>query len=139
MKKIERVRTKIENDKDIMKRINKEKHYGVDSLISDINTYIAAVKVGRIRYSVISVSKSGMSRTIEVTSCEKSPCGQYYYRSYQRMLKALGYKTNDNGTIRVMSCGMNISFATNYNLIRTFCRLGFISDTQFDKLSQAVN
>ena len=80
-----------------------------------------------------------MSQNIEVTSCEKSPCGRYYYRQYQRMLKALGYKTNDNGTIRVMSCGMNMLFATNYELIRTFCRLGFISEKQRDTLSQAVN
>ena len=138
MKKIERVKNRIEADKDIMKRINKEKYYSVDALISDINTYIAAVKTGRIRYSVISVSKSGMSRTIEVTSCEKSTCGRYYYIQYQSMLAALGYNTNDNGIIRVTGYGVNMIFGTNYNLMHKFCRLGFISDTQCDKLSQAV-
>ena len=137
MRKIERVKKNIEADKDIMKKLNREKYYSIDALIADINTYIAAVKSGRIRYSVISVSKSGMSRTIEIISCEKGRYG-YYYRIYQCMLGVLG-ETVVGGTIRVRGCGMNMLFATNYNLIRMFHRLGFISDTQCKKLAQAVN
>ena len=137
MRKIERIKKNIEADKDITKRINKKKYYGIDALIADINTYIAAVKSGRIRYSVISVSKSGMSRTIEIISCEKGQYG-HYYRQYQCMLGVLG-ETVVGGTIRVRGCGMDMVFATNYNLMHTFCRLGFISDTQCKRLAQAVN
>ena len=141
MKKIERIKTRIEADKDIMKRINKEKYYSIEDLISDIQTYIASVKSGRISYEVVTVSKSGMSRTIKITSAEKSGRGQYYYRQYQVMLGVLGETvvSGYSNTIRVYGCGMNMLFATNYNLMHKFCRLGFISKKQCAVLAQKVN
>ena len=143
MKKIERIKTRIEADKDIMKRINKENYYSVDNLISDINTYINAVKSRRISYDVINVSKSGMSRTIKITSCEKHGIckNQFYYRQYQAMLGVLGETvvSGYSDTIRVYGCGMNMLFATNYNLMHIFCRLGFISKKQCAVLAQKVN
>ena len=142
MKKIERIKTRIESDKDIMRRINKEKYYSIEDLIADIQTYINAVKSGRILYDVITVSKSGMSRTIRITSCEKEKSGKnrHYYRQYQRMLGVLGETVvGYSYTIRVHGCGMNMLFSTNYNLMHTFCRLGFISKKQCKELAQAVN
>ena len=140
MKKLERIKKNIENDKDIMKRIRKY-YNNIEDLISDIQTYISAVKSGRILYEVITVSKSGMSRTIKITSCEKASKNRYYYRQYCCMLGVLG-ETVVSGyrdTIRVYGCGMNMLFSTNYNLMHTFCRLGFISKKQCKKLAQAVN
>ena len=140
MRKLERIKTRIEADKDIMRRIRKY-YNSVDGLISDIQTYINAVKSGRISYDVITVSKSGMSRTIRITSCEKSGRGRHYYRQYCCMLGVLG-ETVVSGyrdTIRVHGCGMNMLFSTNYNLMHTFCRLGFISKKQCKELAQAVN
>ena len=141
MRKVERVKKNIEADKEIMKRINKEKYYSVDDLISDIQTYINAVKSGRISYEVITVSKSGMSRTIKITSCEKTDKNQFYYRQYQVMLSVLGETvvSGYSDTIRVYGCGMNMLFHTNYCLIHTFCRLGFISKKQCAVLAQKVN
>ena len=140
MKKIERIKKNIEADKEIMKRINKESFYSVDNLISDINTYIKAVKSGRILYDVVSVAKSGMSRTIKITSCEKAGKNQYYYRQYQAMLSVLGESVvRYSYTIRVRGCGMNMLFATNYNLMHKFRRLGFISKKQCKVLEQKVN
>ena len=137
MKKVERIKKNVEADKDIMRKLSKEKHYSTDDLIRDINTYINAVKSGRISYDVIAVAKSGMSRTIKITSCEKGK-ERYYYRQYQVMLGILG-ETVVGDTIRVYGCGMNMLFATNYNLIRMFRRLGFISKKQCDTLAQKVN
>ena len=140
MKKLERIKKNIENDKEIMKRINKETYYDIDNLIHDINTYIAAVKSGRISYDVITVSKSGMSRTIKITSAEKSGRNQFYYRQYQAMLGILGETvvSGYSNTIRVYGCGMNMLFATNYNLMHKFRRLGFISKKQCATLAQKV-
>ncbi len=144
MRKIERIKKNIENDKEIMKSINKESCYSIDTLISDIQTYIKAVKSGRILYSVESVSRSGMTRQIKVLSCEKSGKGcrtRHYYRQYITMFKVLGYsiKRGWSGTVRVFGCGMNMLFHVNYCLMHKFCRLSFISKKQCAVLAQQVN
>ena len=141
MRKLERITKNIGQDKELSKRINKESCYSVDQFIKDVNSYINAVKDGRILYTVERVSQSGMSRLINVTSCEQSRNNyyrKYYYRNYNQMVLVLGYSVNKNGLVRVSGCGMDMLFATNYNLINTFHKLGFINKTQCDKLRQAV-
>lgn len=144
MKKIERVKKNIENDKEIMKQLDKELYYNINDFISDVNVYIKAVKEGRILYHVGTVSKSGMSRTILIQSCERRSYNgktSYGYRQYIMMLKVTGYTVirGWHDTIRVYGCGMNMLFATNYNLIHKFYKLGFINKSQCEKLCQAVN
>lgn len=144
MKKLERVRKRIEADREIMRRVNNESFYTIEDFIKDIQTYIKAVKDGRILYTVISVARSGMSRDISILSCEKSRYNgdtQHYYRQYCMMLKVLGYRVNRGyrDTIKVNGCGMNMLFATNHSLIHKFCRLGFISKKQCGILAQKVN
>lgn len=143
MKKIERITKNIEKNKELMAGLKKI-DLSVERFIGDAQTYIAAVKDKRISYTVDTVSKSGMSRTLIITSCERSRYNgklQYHYRQYNTMLQALGYtiKRGYRDSIRVHGCGMNMLFATNYNIIHTFYRLGFFSRKVCDVLCQAVN
>lgn len=144
MRKLEKITKNIENDKDIMRRLKNNQYYTLNDLIRDIKCYIAALRAGRLQYTVLSVSKSGMSRNITIQSCERSKWDNkihYYYRQYNEMLKALGYTIVRGYTdaIRVAGCGMNMLFATNYSLIRSFARLGFISKQERDLLCQRIN
>jgi hypothetical protein len=143
MKKIERITKKIESSKELMKGLRKV-DITIERFISDAQTYLKAVKERRISYTVDTVSRSGMSRTIIITSCEKSAYNgkrSFYYRQYNSMLEVMGYsvKRGYRDAIRVGGCGMNMLFATNYDIVWTLHRLGFISRKQCDVLAQAVN
>jgi hypothetical protein len=143
MKKIERITKNVEKSKELMAGLKKV-DMPVERFISDAQTYITAVRDRRISYTVDTVSKSGMSRTLIITSCERSRWEgkvSYHYRQYNTMLQAMGYsvKRGYRDSIRVQGCGMNMIFATNYNIVWTLHRLGFISRKQCDVLCQAVN
>ena len=143
MKKIERITKNIESSKGLMKMLKKV-DLTIERFISDAQTYLKAVKEHRISYTVDTVSRSGMSRTIVITSCEKSVYNgkrSFYYRQYNAMLEAMGYsvKRGYRDAIRVGGCGMNMLFATNYSIVWTLHRLGFINRKQCDVLAQAVN
>ena len=143
MKKIERITRNIRNDKELLKGMIKV-DMTVERFIRDAQTYLRAVKERRINYTVDTVSKSGMSRTLMITSCERWRWDgklRYYYRQYNTMLQAMGYSVRRGyrDSIRVHGCGMNMLFATNYNIVWSLHRLGFISRRQCDLLCQMVN
>lgn len=143
MKKVERITKNIENDKELLKNLKKV-DMPVERFISDAQTYLRAVKERRISYTVDTVSKSGLSRTLVITSCERSRWEgkiSYHYRQYNTMLQAMGYsvKRGYRDSIRVFGCGMNMLFATNYDIVWSLHRLGFISRKQCDVLCQIVN
>ena len=126
--------------KEIEKRLSKEEYYTKDMLLDDIQTYIKALKEGRLQYIVISVSASGMNRNILVQSCEQNKTNNnFYFRQYSRMFEMLGYKLNKDYNIKVSGCGMNMLFATNYNLIHTFKNMNIISDLECEILAQKIN
>ena len=139
MKRIEKVVEAIKKNREIMKRLNKEEYYTPEMLAGDMLTYVKALKDGRVRYSVISVSRSGMSRQIEIISCEKSADYGYWFRQYGRMLEMLGYRVNRDNLVVVSGCGMSMTFHVNYSLMHTFCRLGLVSKAVCGKLSQKIN
>ena len=124
--------------KEITKRLDLEPYYDEESFINDCKSYIKAVQSGRISYKVMSVARSGMSRTISISSFE-GKMSQGYYRTYTSMLEALGYKLNDNGDAKITGCGMNMLFATNYNIIHSLHKMKFISKAKRDILAQKVN
>ena len=143
MTKIERITKHIENNKELLKGLKKV-DMSIDQFIRDAQTYLRAVKERRISYTVDTVSKSGMSRTLVITSCERWRWDgklRYYYRQYNTMLQAMGYsvKRGYRDSIRVHGCGMNMLFATNYNIVWSLHRLGFINRKQCDVLCQMVN
>lgn len=126
--------------KEIEKRLTKEEYYTKEMLLNDIQTYIKALKEGRLQYMVMSVSSSGMNRNILVQSCEQNKTNiNFYFRQYSRMFEMLGYKLDKNYNIRISGCGMNMLFATNYNLIHTFKNMNIISAEEAEILAQKIN
>ena len=123
---------------DIKKEIEKTKWYNEESFIKDCNIYIEAVKSGRVLYEVVSVSASGMSRKVIIRSFEGT-MEKGFYRNYRQMLEIFGHKMNKDYSITVKGCGMNMLFATNYDLIGQMERLGFIDKELSDDLKQRVN
>ena len=123
---------------EVQKRIAKESYYSETAFVNDAKAYIAAVKSGRILYTVTSVSKSGMSRNISVKSFE-GKMTEGWYRNYYVFLRILGYSLDTGYNIRVSGCGMNMLFATNYNIIHSLHRMGFVSKKECGVLCQKVN
>ena len=131
---------KINLTNDMAKRIESNEYYSKEDFIKDCQTYIKALKSGRLQYRVTSVSKSGMSRDILISSFEGS-MAKGYYRNYVSMLEMLGFNFASKyaSEIKVKGCGMNMLFATNYNIIHTFKNIGLISKKQCETLAQIIN
>lgn len=131
---------KIELKKEMLKAIGNMDYYTQEDFIRDSNIYIKALKSGRLQYRVTNVSKSGMSRDMLISSYEGS-MNKGYYRNYTLMLEVLGYKFTSkySSEIKISGCGMNMLFATNYNIIHTFKRIGLINQKSCDVLAQLMN
>ncbi len=139
MTKHERITAKILADKSVSKEIAKINYYSVDQFISDGFKYLSAVRQGRMMCLIHSVSQSGMSRTMSFYSCEKHSRekGRFSYRQYSCIFLSFGYRENKHRSgFSISGCGMNMIFATNYNIIRGFYRLGFITKSECEKLEQ---
>ena len=95
MKKLEKITQNIKLNKELMKRIESKNYYNVEMLIEDINAYIKAIKEGRMICVISSVSRSGMSRNIRFSSCEKGR-SSFYYRNYNRVSGSLFNRWNRN-------------------------------------------
>lgn len=131
------MKTKLSNE--VIKNIAKNACYSEEAFINDAKTYIKAVESGRIRYTVLSVSSSGMSRQIAISSYEGTMT-KGYYRNYYSFLIALGHRFNkDRDGIVASGCGMNMLFATNYNIIGHLKSMGLVSDKKAKTLQQRVN
>ena len=81
---------KINLTNEMIKGIESNIYYSKEDFIKDCQTYIKALKSGRLQYRVVSVSKSGMSRDILISSFEGSMI-KGYYRNYTSMLEVLGF------------------------------------------------
>ena len=123
---------------EVKKNIDKESHYSEASFLADAKSYIKAVKSGRILYTVTGVSKSGMSRHIVIKSFE-GKMTEGYYRNYIGFLRAMGYKFDEHGAVKISGCGMNMLFTTNYEIIHNLQKMGFLSKKECDTLSQKVH
>lgn len=128
----------IKLSKEIEKSISKNEYYSKEDFIKDCKDYLKALKSGRLQYTVTNVSKSGMSRDIHIQSYEGTMT-KGYYRQYSKMLECLGYKIVNWADIRVNGCGMNMLFATNYNIVYYFERIGLISRKDCEILCQKIN
>ena len=129
---------KVKLSKEILNNLKKNEYYSEEDFIHDCKVYIKALKSGRLQYNVTSVSKSGMSRDINIQSYEGT-MAKGYYREYIYLTDALGYKRVGWSDIRVSGCGMNMLFATNYNIIHDFKRMGLISEKECKTLCQKIN
>jgi len=135
----EKVLKAIEADIEISKRLRNERYYCKERFVEDCKCYIKAIKQSKVICIIGKVSKSGMSRKMKFLSCEVAqtqPTKGYYYRSYIAMLEMLGYKVDINGYTRVNGCGMDMVFATNYNIIHKLQDLNLITKKECAKLAQ---
>lgn len=129
----------IENNKELIKSLNKVSYYDIERFVEDAKAYIKAIKDKRMINSIGSVSSSGMSRTIKFLSCEKSKYNKdHYYRNYFAFFKALGYsEANKNDHyFRINGCGMDMIFHTNYSIVHNLTRLGFLTKKECESLAQ---
>lgn len=108
----------------------------VDRFIDYAKRYIKAIKDKRMICNIETVSASGMSRTLKFISCEKDTNG-YYYASYFQMFKQLGFTpVKASNYFRVNGCGMDMVFATNYEIINNLYKLGLMTEKECRKLCQ---
>lgn len=136
MKKLNTIKKNIERD---LKLSTIEKHGSseVDSFIRNAKRYIKAIKQGRALCSIGSVSKSGMSRTLKFVECSGNIKNGFYYLNFYQLFVQLGFRCVSNTSyFRVNGCGMDMVFATNYDIIHSLYRLGFLSKKECEILAQ---
>ena len=129
----------INNDKQILKSIEKLNHYSIEQFVSDAKRYIKAIKSGTMINSIGSVSSSGMSRTIKFVAPEYNKyIKRYQYCNFYAFFKVLGYSEarSKDHYFSIGGCGMDMIFHTNYTNIHKLHRLGFINKKQCDFLAQ---
>jgi len=131
----------IENNKAIMKQINKNTYTSVEAFIQNATAYINAINERRMCNVIKSVASSGMSRVLKFHSFEiykekDNQNGKGYFRNYYTLFQQLGYQEVKNEGFRVHGCGMDMVFNTNYNIIHDLHRLGFIDKDTCSRLAQ---
>jgi len=131
--------TKEEVEKNIAKKL---KYYSYEQFEKDAVKYIEAIQEGRMVCVIHSVAKSGMSRVMSFHSCEQNQYPEdstpdFHYRQWNCLFIALGHTESKcrNG-FRIGGCGMDMVFATNYNIIHNLLRLGFITKEVCNILAQ---
>lgn len=130
----------VQLSKEMIKNISKNEYYSKEDFVKDCKVYIKALKAGRVKYTVTNVSKSGMSRDIFIQSFEGTMT-KGYFRTYFSMLEVLGYRfaSKYSSDIKVSGCGMNMLFATNYNIIHSFKAMNLISAKECEILCQKIS
>lgn len=135
MKKIERIRKKVESDKDIINRF--DRWDTVEDFIADAERYISAIKEGRMLVKIGSVSRYGSRRLMKFYECKKNKGrNRYTYLNFINLFHLLGYSIDKDGYIRVGGGGMDMVFHTNHTVIHKLADLGFLTKKQCEKLSQ---
>jgi len=127
---------------EIIKKISKEKYYLTDDFIRDAKCYIQAIKEGRMICNIKSISRSGMSRNMKFVSMEqfkgRGDRDVFYLREYGGLFDMLGYteSRSKDSYFLISGCGMNMVFATNYRIINSLFRMGFMDKSTCDVLAQ---
>lgn len=137
MTRVEKIENQIKtNSPKLYKAIQAEKYTDINNFVENADRYIEAIEQGRMICSIDTVSKSGMSRTLKFMECNGSKRSFRYYNFYL-FFRLLGFQQVPNrDTFRVNGCGMDMVFATNYDIIHTLHRLGFINAKECEHLAQ---
>jgi hypothetical protein len=136
--KKERIIARIENSKSIQAQLRKINYApSAEDLYDHGQRFVKATKEGRMMCVIHSVSQSGMSRTMSFHECGKGRKIHGYF-NFWALFKALGYREarNNRDAFIIGGCGMDMVFATHYNIINSLCQLGFISKAQCSNLEQ---
>jgi len=102
--------------------------------------FCQATAEGRLFCIIHSVSSSGMSRNMSFFETAKmatpySDGRKYCQLQFWELFKALGYAEGKEG-FRIGGCGMDMVFATHYNVIHSARAFGLITEEQCKKLAQ---
>jgi len=135
--KKQRVLENIAASKDLQKKM--PAHMDNEDFYNNAVRYISAIKQGRIICNIESVSKSGMSRNIKFLECSGNVKNGFRYYNFYAFFLAMGLeRVSNKDCFRVHGCGMNMIFATNYNIIHRLKNLGFITKKECDYLAQGT-
>jgi hypothetical protein len=132
----------INNDKYLIKLINKTSYTSVESFIESALRYLNAIREGRMSCFIESVSRSGMSRNIKFIAYEvykKNKNNEHtgYYGNFYTLFTHLGFTPVKNDScFKIYGCGMDMVFHTNYTIIHKLARLGFIDKQMCEVLAQ---
>ena len=110
-----------------------------EDFIDHAKRYIKATKEGRMVCSIGSVSSSGMSRTMKFVEMAKNTYtpNKFQLLNFYQFFDILGHtKVRGSDYFRVSGCGMDMVFATNYNIIRELHGLGLLNKPSCRKLEQ---
>lgn len=122
--------------KELEKNIATLPYYTLEDFNKDAKTYVEAIRTGRMICIVKSVSKSGMSRVLSFHSCEVGN-ERAWYRQYNCFFIALGYKeSRSKEGFTVSGCGMDMTFATNYNIIHRLTSLDLLDKSECESMAQ---
>lgn len=138
MRHIERLFQTVEADKDIQNIMRKRLHYyDTKIFIRDAFEYIESIRNKSMFCVIKNVSPNGMSRKISFNSVKKYK-KDYFFRQYIYFFTCLGFtRSRSNDSLFVIyGAGMDMIFATNYDIIRKLHRLGFITDKDRELLCQ---
>jgi len=140
MTKKERIQKKITEKKNLQRFLAREKYATAEGLAHDCLRYASACRDGRLLCNIESVSASGMSRVLafyEVAKLDQplNDGRKFCLLNFHQLFRALGYTRSGDG-FRVSGCGMDMVFATNYEIIHSLAALGAVSDAEAKKLAQ---
>jgi hypothetical protein len=136
----ERIQKKISENKNLQKFLAREKYATAEGLAQDCLRYASACRDGRLLCNIESVSSSGMSRVMAFYEIAKldQPLNdgrKFCLLNFNQLFRALGYTRSGDG-FRVSGCGMDMVFATNYEIVHSLAALGAVSAAEVKKLAQ---
>ena len=96
----------------------------------DAARYVAAVKEGRLLCKIVSISRSGMSRTLEIFELAK--CGDMFHPyGFCAFLEALGFTmTPHKDAIRIRGCGFDATYETHAHVVSALVTIGIITEAE---------
>ena len=139
MTKQERIMKRIEEDKELMKKIDSMQFYSVEAFYDDAKRWIKGIKENAIVCIHKHTSNSGMSRRFKYIMVQKGKGYEgvrYHATQFYSFHKALGYRVNDNSETTIGGCGMDMNFHLNYTIIHILYNLGFLSKKECEWLAQ---
>ena len=127
----------INNNKELQKNFKKLYSFNSEEFLQNAERYIKACKQRRIFCIIHSVAPSGMSGKLSFNEAQVNQEGNGNFLNFTALFTALGYSDrNKNGEFTVSGCGMDMVFATNYDIIHRFFNLGMITKEECESLAQ---
>jgi len=120
------------------KSISFDSYQDTEWFIESLKRYCNAAKERRLICNIESVSKSGMSRNMRFVELQKNKTTKNYdMLNFWGLFAALKYtKVSNSDCFRIQGCGMDMVFATHYEIIHTAYYYEVINKNTCDKLSQ---